>query len=498
MGTNLQRLKERAGEVEALRASAAILGWDQRLQMPAAAAEARGGQLSAIRKARHEKITAAELGELLSQLDNDSDIEPGSADEALIRVVRQEYERLSKVPVEFVGRFSENAAASGQAWATAKEQGDFSLVSEHLKRTLEISREFSSFFPEARHVADPIMAENDPGVTVSTLRPLFAELRRTIVPMVEDLTRKTSTGPKAPYKSGGDTAAEHALVREIIESFGFDPGRGRLDRFDAPFTIRFSADDVRLACAHLENDPEQALFSGMHESGHAIYEQGVDRAYDLNFLGKGASEGVHESQARLWENIVGRGRPFWSYFYPRLQELRPELDNMPLLDFLRHINRVQPSPIRTRADEVTYNLHIALRFDLELELLEESLDPEDLPEAWNERMQQDLGVVPANDAEGVLQDGHWFASGFVGGFFQPYAIGSVLSAQFYEAACVAHPRIPDEMERGDFSSLHGWLSAHVYRHGARYPAGELVERATGSQMTVAPLARHLQAKYAEL
>lgn len=498
MDETLEMIKERGREIEALRATAAILGWDERLQMPGAGSGARSAQLAAVRKVRHEKVSDPQLGELLSSIASESDGAGSEEDSALVRAIRHEHERLSRVPTAFVSEFSENASASAAAWMRARETSDFLEVVEHLKKTLDISRRFAAFFPEAEHVADPLMAENDPGVTVATLRPLFGELRKRLVPMVEDLSKRSADALRPPYAPGGDSKAEVGLVREISAAFGYDFERGRLDLFDMPFTIRFGADDVRLACAHRGGDPEHALFSGMHETGHALYEQGVDRAYDGNLLGKGASEGVHESQARLWENVVGRGRPLWTFVYPKLQQLRPELNEMSLEEFVRHVNRVEPSPIRTRSDELTFILHIALRFDLELDLLEGTLDPADLREAWNERMLQDLGVSPTSDAEGVLQDGHWFASGFVGGFFQSYAIGSLLSAQFYEAACSVQPQIPANMESGQFSALHGWLSENVYRHGARYEAEDLVELATGSPMSVEPFVRYLEEKYAEL
>lgn len=492
-------LAERSAAFENLRASGAILMWDQQLQMPPAAVLRRGDHVSVIRQRRHETITDPAIAELLDAPQPlEAEFEQGSDEAALIRVIRRQHERLARIPMDFVAEFSENASASGEAWQRAKQDDDFSIVAPYLERTLEISRRFSSYFPEAGHPADPLIAEIDPDVRVADLRPIFAELRSGLAPLASDLSNRSAAAPELPQTEWSDRDTDLALVRNIASHFGFDFDRGRLDILESPFTIRFAADDVRLACAFKDGDPAQALFSGMHETGHALYEQGVDRAYDGNLLGQGVSDGVHESQARLFENIIGRSRHFWNFFYPRLAQTHPQLAQLPLDDFLRAINRVGASPIRTRADEVTYNLHVALRFDLEVQMLEGSLSVEELPEAWNSRMRDDLGITPSSHSEGVLQEPHWYAFGFAGGSFQQYAIGSVLSAQFYDAALSAHPSIPEEIENGEFSTLLAWLTENVYRYGAKYPADDLVLRATGAPMTVDPFIHYLKDKYGAL
>jgi carboxypeptidase Taq len=284
----------------------------------------------------------------------------------------------------------------------------------------------------------------------------------------------------------------------VAKRIGYDLARGRLDKTPHPFCTKFSAGDVRITTRVRENDIGDALFSTIHEAGHALYEQGVSRSLEGTPLGSGTSAGVHESQSRLWENVVGRSRPFWSYFYPRLQSTFPEqLGEVALDTFYRAINKVQRSLIRTDADEVTYNLHVMLRFDLELKLLEGRLKVKDLPEAWRAGMQADLGIAPPNDRDGCLQDVHWYG-GLIGGGFQGYTIGNILSAQFYAAALKARPQIPHEIKNGEFGTLHDWLKDKVYRHGRKYPPNELVERATGSPMSMAPYIAYLRAKYGEI
>jgi carboxypeptidase Taq len=280
--------------------------------------------------------------------------------------------------------------------------------------------------------------------------------------------------------------------------FGYDFARGRLDKTHHPFCTKFSAGDVRITTRVREDDIGEALFSTLHEAGHALYEQGVSADLDGTPLGYGTSAGVHESQSRLWENVVGRSRGFWEYFYPALRKtFLDHFANVPLDTFYRAINKVERSLIRTDADEVTYNLHVMMRFDLELDLLEGRLKVEDLPEAWRGRFKADFGIVPPDDRDGCLQDVHWYG-GSVGGGFQGYAIGNILSAQFYAAALDAHPEISSEIANGEFATLHDWLRTHIYIHGRKFKPDGLVKRATGKAMSIKPYLAYLRSKYGEI
>ena len=293
-------------------------------------------------------------------------------------------------------------------------------------------------------------------------------------------------------------ADQFDFALHVAECLGYDLKRGRLDLTLHPFSTRFSAGDVRITTRVNENDFGDALFSTLHEAGHAMYEQGISAALDGTPLGQGVSAGVHESQSRLWENVVGRSRGFWEHFYPSLQRIFAEqLSSVPLAAFHRAINKVARSLIRTDADELTYNLHIMLRFDLELKLLEGELRVKDLPEAWHAAMQADLGIAPSDDRDGCLQDAHWY-SGYIGGRFQSYAIGNILSAQFYAAALKAHPDIPREIANGEFGTLHTWLRDNLYRHGSKFVPNDLVERATGAAMHMRPYLDYLREKYGAL
>ncbi len=281
----------------------------------------------------------------------------------------------------------------------------------------------------------------------------------------------------------------------IIKQLGYDFNRGRQDKTHHPFMTKFSLGDVRITTRFQPNYLGDGLFSTIHEAGHAMYEQGIDMSYEATPLAHGASAGVHESQSRLWENVVGRSRVFWNHYYPQLQSVFPDqLSNVSLDTFYRAINKVQQSLIRTDADQMTYDLHVMIRFDLELALLEGTLNIRDLPEAWRARYQSDLGISSAGDRDGVLQDVHWFYS-VIGGGFQGYTMGNIMSALFYRQALQAHPEIPAQIGRGEFGPLHGWLRENIYRHGAKYTANELVERVTGGPLTIEPYMAYLRGKF---
>jgi carboxypeptidase Taq len=295
-----------------------------------------------------------------------------------------------------------------------------------------------------------------------------------------------------------DETEQLAFGLSVATQVGYDIERGRLDKTHHPFCTKFAAGDVRITTRVRENDIGDALFSTLHEAGHAMYEQGVSAAYEGTPLGSGVSSGVHESQSRLWENVVARSLPFWEHYYPALQRtFADQLGSVPLDAFYRAINKVERSLIRTDADEVTYNLHIMLRFDLELKLLEGRLGIRDLPEAWRAGMMADVGVAPSNNRDGCLQDVHWY-SGSIGGGFQSYTIGNILSAQFFAAARRVHPHIPGEIASGHFDTLRGWLTENIYLHGRTLTPGEIVIRATGSPMATAPYLAYLRGKYGEL
>jgi len=492
----LAELKRRLLEINDLHGAASVLSWDQATYMPKEGAAARGRQGATLRRLAHEKFVDPVIGRLVDALAAQAD-NLGEDDACLVRVVQRDFVKSIKVPAAYVARANALGAASYDAWTRARPSNDFAAMVPFLERLLDISREYADFFAPYERIADPFIDDAEEGMTTASVAPLFTALRRELVPMVRAITEQAPADDRCLHQRFGEPAQlEFGL--KVAQRMGYDLDRGRLDKTHHPFCTRFAAGDIRITTRVREDDLSDALFSTVHEAGHAMYEQGVSAALDGTPLGSGVSAGVHESQSRLWENVVGRSRGFWQHYFPELQQRFPDqFAAVPLDAFYRAINKVERSLIRTDADEVTYNLHIMLRFGLELDMLEGRLRIKDLPEAWRAAMQADLGVVPPDDRDGCLQDVHWYGGG-IGGAFQSYTIGNVLAAQFYDAAVKAHPEIPREIESGTFSTLHGWLVDNIYRHGRKYRPDDLVQRATGAPMRIEPYLAYLRGKYGEL
>lgn len=496
--TQQTELLQRLSEVSHLQAAIAILSWDQSTYMPAGGNSARSGQLATLSRLSHEKFTDPAVGRLLDALEPAVADLPADSDEAaLLRLTRRKYEESIRVPASFASEFAEHTSDAFAAWAAARPANDFAAVQPYLEKTVEMSRQYADFFPGYEHPADPHIARQDYGMKAATLREIFADLRAQTLPILEAITAQEQVDNSVLHKHYPQ-AAQHQFGLMASQAYGYDLNRGRLDETHHPFATRFAHDDVRITTRYNEHDLGDSLFGTLHETGHALYELGVSPLYEGTPLARGTSSGVHESQSRLWENQVGRSRMFWQHYFPLLQETFPEqLDGVSLDEFYRAINRVEPSLIRTEADEVTYNLHVIIRFDLELALLEGTLAVADLPEAWHARYQSDLGVRAPDDRNGVLQDVHWFA-GSVGGMFQGYTLGNIMSAQFFAAALEAHPQIPEQIARSEFETLHNWLHTNVYQYGSKFTTQELLQRATGSTLNLAPYISYLQTKYGEI
>ncbi len=498
MNKVLDELKKRLAEVSDLKAAIAVLSWDQMTLMPSGGAAARARQLATMERLAHEKAIAPEIGRLLEKLQPLVGTLPGSSvDASLIKIATRDYEREIKIPSSFTAEFSEHVSHTYESWAKARSERNFKIVEPFLIKTLNYSRQLANFFPGYEHIADPLIDAMDEGLKVSVIRPLFDELRRELVPLVQNITSFPPTDDSC-LKQGFDEGRQLQFGLRVAKALGYDFTSGRQDKSPHPFTTSFSIHDVRITTRVKEEELTEALFSTIHETGHALYEQGLKPELEATPLASGVTMGIHESQSRLWENLVGRSRHFWEHFFPELQKVFPEqLGKVSLDTFYQAINKVQRSLIRTDADEVTYNLHVMIRFDLELKMLEGKLAVADLPEAWNARYRADLGITPPDDSVGVLQDMHWY-SGTIGGYFQSYTLGNVLSAQFFEAALAAHPEISREIAAGQFETLHQWLKTNIYQYGRELPGAEIIKRATGKPMTIGPYIRYLKNKYGEL
>jgi len=490
-----EELRRELRAIEDLESAAAVLEWDQQTYMPDQGATARARQIALLGEVAHARRTSPRMRELMDGLSSMREEE--GVDGAIYRRARREWERATRVPGELVRTIREHTAATYVAWTKARPKSDFATMRPYLEKTLELSRRWSDCFSAKDHVADPLIDAQDPGMSAATVRALFAELREELVPIVQSILERPAPDD-AFLNRHYPTDQQRAFTESVSKMLGYDFERGRQDETHHPFMIRFSAGDVRITTRFREREPMEALFGTIHETGHALYEMHVDPDFDGTPLGHGTSAGVHESQSRLWENLVARSLPFWRHLYPALVDAFPEqLGDTDVETFHRAINKVERSLVRTSADECTYNLHVMLRFDLELAMLEGELRVADLPDAWNGRLQSDLGVRPENDAEGCMQDVHWYCT-TIGGHFQGYTLGNLMSAQFFAAAVDALGDVDAAIEKGDFAPLRGWLAENVYQHGSRYLPEELVERATGEPLSIDPFVSYLKNKFGPL
>ncbi|MCC7129163.1 MAG: carboxypeptidase [Anaerolineae bacterium UTCFX2] len=498
MKEKMHLLRQKLIEADDLEKAAAVLSWDQSTYMPPGGAAARARQTATLAQLAQEKFTDPAIGKLLDELTPYAESLPYDSDDAaLIRVTRRQYERMTRIPAEFVGKMSEHTSQAYAIWAEARPANDFARVQPYLEKTLDLSRQLAEFFPGYEHIIDPLVGFSDYGMKASSIRRLFAELRKELVPIVQAITAQPPADDSCLRKRYPQDQ-QLALGKEVASQIGYDFQRGRLDLTHHPFETNFAVGDVRITTRVKENLFGECLFGVIHESGHAMYEQGVRPELDGTPLGGGTSSGVHESQSRLWENLVGRSRNFCEFFYPRFQAMFPEqLGDVPLEAYYRAINKVERSLIRTDADEVTYNLHVMLRFDFEMDLLEGKLAVKHLPEAWNERFLADIGIQPQDDKDGCMQDVHWYG-GLIGGAFQGYTLGNILSGLFYEAALKDHPDIPAQIRQGQFDTLRNWMTEHIYQHGSKFTADELVMRITGGPIRIEPYIQYLRTKYGEL
>lgn len=497
MEEKLNQLKTIMAEVSDLGGAAALLGWDQQVNMPPGGAMTRGQQLGTLQRLAHERFTAPETGRLIEELQPYADsLDPDSDDARLIKVLAREYTKQTRVPSEMIVEFAQITTEAHHVWQEARAENNFAKFQPYLEKIVALRRRYADLFAPYDHVYDPLLDDFEPGLKTADVKEIFTALRPQQVELIQKIAARPQVDASFLYQPY-DGQKQWDFGVEVISRFGYDWNRGRQDKSTHPFTTHFGIDDVRITTRILPEYVGSALFSTMHEAGHALYEQGVDPALARTPLASGASLALHESQSRMWENLVGRSLPFWEHFYPRLQELYPEqLGQVSLEKFYKGINKVEPSLIRVEADEATYNLHIMLRLELEIALMEGTVEVKDLPAAWNTRMQEYLGITPPNDAQGVLQDVHW--SGGMIGYFSTYALGNLVSAQLWECILRDVADLPDQIRRGEFAALLGWLRDKVHRHGAKFEPQQMVERITGSKIDPAPYVRYLTEKYSAI
>lgn len=480
-----------ARELRSLEALDGLVGWDQETMMPPKAAGARGSQRAALRGVIHEKLTSPSFGELLENAAALPDL--GEQQQALLRVVRHDRKRESGVPLRLVTELAETQSQAIEAWKGARTESDFPRFQPFLEKLIVLRREEADARGHSGERYDPLLQGSEPGMTTARLRPILERLRDALVPFVQTLTARPPARTDFLTADAWDTDSQYALSVEMIRGLGFDLEAGRLDRSVHPFCQGLGPSDVRMTTRLFRNDGANGLYSALHESGHGLYEQGLPQ--DGTPLSNGASMGLHESQSRLWENLVGRSRAYWSHWFPKMKARFPTpLADVSVDGWVSAVNSVRRSLIRVDADEVTYNLHIFVRFELELALLHGDLAVKDLPGAWNDAYEKLVGVRPPDDRRGVLQDIHWAWGEF--GYFPTYSIGNMYAASLMKAAEKALPNLWESIEQGNATPLRDWLRNNVHRHGRALDAEEIVRRATGEGLTERDFVAYLKTKYA--
>lgn len=498
MSEILQQVQSRMAKIARLNEINGLLDWDQQTYMPPGAAATRGEQAATLSQMVHELFTAEETGTLLVKAEAETAGQEEDSDtRRMLVALRRDYDQATKLPTDLVAELSRHSAVAQSTWQQARADNDFASFAPALEKMFDLTRRKAECLGYETHIYDALLDLFEPGGKQADMAAMFEGLKPEVVELTQAIAASKNPVDDSLLKGDFPIEAQRKLTLQVVSALGYDLNRGRQDEAAHPFCSNFSRDDVRITTRFDPQFLSQALYASLHEAGHAMYEQGLPAQYEQTPLGAAASLGVHESQSRMWENLVGRSRAFVSWVFPQVQSAFPAgLGKADTEAFYRAVNKVEPSLIRVEADEVTYNLHILLRFELECDLLTGKLAVKDLPEAWNAKMQAYLGVTPPNDSQGVLQDIHW-SCGLIG-YFPTYSLGNLLASQLWHAAQKALPDLETQIERGEFAPLLEWLRAHVHGYARKYLPGELIQKATGEPLTARYFVDYLTTKYREI
>jgi len=492
MPSALESLKSKTSDLDALHAALAMMEWDQQTYMPRGGAEARAEHVGLLSRMQHEILTSDEFRKALDGAASEARSEE---DIAMIRVVKREVDQATKIPVALVEEKSRLAAKAHEVWVEARANNDFPSFAPILGRMFEIAKEEATHLGYKDHPYDALTDLYEEGATEAYWRQMYESVKGPQVQLVKEIKDLGKPIDDSKLYGEWDIEKQRQFTEMLVKAIGFDMERGRQDVAPHPFCTGWSVGDIRLTTRY-KPYIGSAIFGSMHEAGHGMYEQGSPMAWDRTPLAGGVSLGVHESQSRTWENLVGRSRAFWKRFLPDLQKSFPALSSFDLESWYRAINKVEPSYIRVEADEVTYNLHTLVRFEIECDMLTGKMTVKDMPEVWNAKYKEYLGITPRNDAEGCLQDVHW--SGGSVGYFPTYSMGNLLSYQIWNAMRRDVGDTDELMAKGDFKPILGWLREKVYSQGKKYPPRELVKRVTGKPLEATDYLEGLGAKYREI
>jgi carboxypeptidase Taq len=501
VASKLEELRERLAEINDLGRARALLGWDERTQMPPAGAEVRAEQVATLARIRHELLISDELGLLIDAARPETEALPYDSDEAsLVRVAHRGWEKARRVPSDLRGEITRASSIAEHAWADARTNSDFAAFLPHLRRNVDLTRRYAACFDDFEgfdHEFDPLLDDYEPGMTTPEVAAILGELRDGIQALIAAVADSAESVDDSCLHGDFPLDAQETLAREVVAELPLQEGAWRLDQTVHPFASAISPADLRITTRFDPDYIGTAVWSVIHEGGHAMYENGVPRELWRSPLASPSSLGFHESQSRLWENWVGRGRPYLEHLLPRLRDLFPDrLGGVDVDALYRAANRIEPSLIRVEADQVTYNLHIILRFELELEIFDGTIDLADLPEAWNAKVDGYLGISVPDDANGVLQDVHWAGGSF--GYFPTYSLGNVIAGQLWDRIISEVSEVETRIGRAELMPLRDWLRQNLHRHGNKFMPKELMERVVGGPIDVAPYVRQLHERAAEI
>jgi len=491
----IKELNARFTELMRLNYVSTLLGWDQQVNMPKSegATMGRSEQIALIEAISHRKLISKKTGELIKKAENQPNL--NLIDSAILREAKRKYDKAIKIPIELVTEIAKTASLGHQAWEKSREKSDFSIFQPYLEKMVNLQRKYAERLDIGPTLYDSLTDIYEPEAKSEWISNIFKEIKPKLVKILNKLESSDLNKPNQEIlKRKYDPEKQWKLSMEIIKKLDFDFKKGRQDKSVHPFTASVSSMDTRITTRIWEKYLPACLFGSIHECGHALYEMGFMEEIHDTFLADGSSLGIHESQSRLWENIVGRSKEFWNYWYPTLQKYFPEnLKNYPEHEFYRSINAVKPSFIRVEADEVTYGLHIILRFEIEKELINNNLRVSELPELWNTKMEELLNIIPPNDAQGVLQDVHWSGGAF--GYFPTYTLGNLYASQIYVNALKKNPDLPDDFKNGNFNNLLNYLRENIHQYGRIYRPLDLIKRVTGEELNSNYFIKYLETKF---
>lgn len=489
-----EEFKNYLKKIEYLNSTEAVLYWDMRTVIPKQGVPYRGEVMSYIGEQKYKLLTSDIMKSYIEYFEGIDDLDPVT--KACYLHCKKDYEKQKKIPKDRYTAYVLAASESEAAWEEAKEEKNYEKFKPHLQKIINFQREFIEYLGYDKDKYNTLLDDYEPGITVERLDTIFSELRDAIIDILNKI-KESSVKINTDFLMGKfDKKNQEKLSLYILDKMGYDMDRGALAETMHPFTIKMGSDDVRLTTHYYENDFRSALYSCIHEGGHGIYDQNIDKNLYGTLLSEGASMGIHESQSRFYENIIGRSLEFWKCFYGETKKIFPQFNNVPLMDFYKGMNEVKPSLVRTESDELTYSLHIIIRYELEKELINGRLSVDDVREEWNKKYKEYLGVTPKDDEEGILQDMHWSDGSF--GYFPSYALGNLYGAQFLHKMEQAIPDLYSQIEKGNLLIVKEWLNKNIHKYGSLYKPEELVKLVTGEELTAKYFIEYLYKKYSRI